>query len=143
MRHAIFTTLVCTAAVGCANMKDSHTHSHPSPAHEMGHTQQPLTPQQAAAAQAAMQQPPAAAMGRTVTSLRDVQPGDRISVLQYVDKTETWVTGQVESLDEERLTMVQCAVEERNYEKKGGGPSHGMASRYSLPPDQVRAIRVP
>ena len=141
MRYPILTALTCTTAVGCASMKESQSHSVSSPAHEMGHTQQPLTPQQAAAGQAAMQRPPAASMGRTVASLRDVQPGDRIAVLQYVDKTETWVTGQVESLDEKRLTMVQCAIEERNYDKKGG-PNHGMASRYSLPPDEVRAIRV-
>lgn len=89
-----------------------------------------------------MQRPPAAAMGRTVTSLRDVRPGDHIAVLQYVDKTETWVTGQVEELTAERLTLVGCAVEERNYDKKGGGPHQSLASRYALPPDEVRAIRV-
>lgn len=89
-----------------------------------------------------MQRPPAAAMGRTVASLRDVRPGDRIAVLQYVDKTETWVTGQVEELTEERLTLVECAVEERNYDKKGSGPNQSLASRYALPPDEVRAIRV-
>jgi len=134
MRHAILAILVCGTAIGCTNMKG------PQPGPSAAHQQ--MQAEQAQQNQQAMQRPAAAAMGRTGTSLRDVRPGDRIAVLQYVDKTETWVTGQVESLDEERLTMVQCAVEERNYDKKGA-PGHSLASRYSLPPDQVRAIRVP
>jgi hypothetical protein len=78
--------------------------------------------------------------GRPVSSLNQVQVGDRISILQIVDKTDTWVTGQVDELSDKRLTLTQCQVEKRTYGEKNVTKG-STASRYSLPPGEVKAIR--
>jgi hypothetical protein len=79
-------------------------------------------------------------MGRPL-AIKDVQPGQYVTILQYVDATETWVTGQVESVTAEKVTLVRCEVEERKPGKSQTAVNRTRASRYTLPPGEIRAVR--
>lgn len=79
-------------------------------------------------------------LGRPM-AMKDVQPGQYVTILQFVDSTETWVTGQVESVTADKVTLVHCEVEERKPGKTQTAVNRTRASRYTLPPGEIRTVR--
>lgn len=125
MRSSCSMLLLVTLGAGCSSVKTP-----------------PMSGKMVVPASAAIPaaQVPARPVGRPI-ALRDVEVGQHVTILQFIDSTETWVTGQVEESTAERLTLVNCHVEERKPGKTEAAVTHTRASRYSLPPDEVRKIR--
>lgn len=126
MRPVSMSLFVALVAAGCSSVKSSG-----SPLHQQAQSAMVPVPNDKL---------PPRPMGRPL-AMKDVQPGQYVTILQFVDSTETWVTGQVESVTADKVTLVRCEVEERKPGKTQTAVNRTRASRYTLPPGEIRAVR--